>query len=233
MSLLDTINAAKEEAKRAGTLPFGNDAKGESDAAAHDTRGDAATGANATAGEKKGALKSSSARAKPAREKAAGVREASKKPPVSQMSKVERRRARAQERDDRDRRLTVSRILLNRNPEYRHHQHITWSMLGTGFAAIVCSWIVNLCYREAYNEPTSPAGMVVIGLIVVAYALVIISFIYDIRTTRPLRRITDDRVAGMTTKKLISILNDEAAHVEAEKQANPGLLQSVKTFFRR
>lgn len=233
MSLLDTINAAKEEAKRAGTLPFGNDAKGESDAAAHDTRGDAATSANATAGEKKGALKSSSARAKPAREKAAGVREASKKPPVSQMSKVERRRARAQERDDRDRRLTVSRILLNRNPEYRHHQHITWSMLGTGFAAIVCSWIVNLCYREAYNEPTSPAGMVVIGLIVAAYALVIISFIYDIRTTRPLRRITDDRVAGMTTKKLISILNDEAAHVEAEKQANPGLLQSVKAFFRR
>lgn len=233
MSLLDTINAAKEEAKRAGTLPFGNDAKGESDAAAHDTRGDAATSANATAGEKKGALKSSSARAKPAREKAAGVREASKKPSVSQMSKVERRRARAQERDDRDRRLTVSRILLNRNPEYRHHQHITWSMLGTGFAAIVCSWIVNLCYREAYNEPTSPAGMVVIGLIVVAYALVIISFIYDIRTTRPLRRITDDRVAGMTTKKLISILNDEAAHVEAEKQANPGLLQSVKAFFRR
>lgn len=233
MSLLDTINAAKEEAKRAGTLPFGNDAKGEADAAAHDARGDAATSANATAGEKKGALKSSSARAKPAREKAAGVREASKKPPVSQMSKVERRRARAQERDDRDRRLTVSRILLNRNPEYRHHQHITWSMLGTGFAAIVCSWIVNLCYREAYNEPTSPAGMVVIGLIVVAYALVIISFIYDIRTTRPLRRITDDRVAGMTTKKLISILNDEAAHVEAEKQAHPGLLQSVKAFFRR
>lgn len=233
MSLLDTINAAKEEAKRAGTLPFGNDAKAETDTAARDGRGEAATSANASAGEKKGALKSSSARAKPAREKAAGVREASKKPPVSQMSKVERRRARAQERDDRDRRLTVSRILLNRNPEYRHHQHITWSMLGTGFAAIVCSWIVNLCYREAYNAPTSPAGMVVIGLIVVAYALVIISFIYDIRTTRPLRRITDDRVAGMTTKKLISILNDEAARVEAEKQANPGLLQSVKAFFRR
>lgn len=228
MSILDTIEAAKKEASDAGSLSFG--AKKPQDKAAT-RKTSSATSEESQANTRKGALKPTLSKAKPVREKAYGVRTTSKKSVHAPQTKEEKRNARKAEREDRDRRIAVARILLSKDPIYKKYQNITWALLAVGFGSIAMSWIINIFYKNAYNEPTTPAGMAVIGFVAVAYVLVIISFVYDMRHTRPMRRATDDKVAGMTEKKLRQIIEEDAAEIAQEAEKNPSFFAGIKQFF--
>lgn len=228
MSILDTIEAAKREASEAGSLSFG--AKKASDKEVTDKTSSHAS-EDSQSNARKGALKPALSKAKPAREKAYGVRTTSKKSTSAPQTKEEKRQARKAEREDRDRRIAVARILLSKDPVYKKYQNITWALLAVGFGSIAISWIINIFHKNAYYEPTSPAGMAVIGFVAVAYVLVIISFIYDMRHTRPMRRATDDKVAGMTEKKLRQIIEEDAVEIAEEAERNPSFFGGIKQFF--
>lgn len=212
MSLLDTINAAKKEAEEAGTLPKPT------------AKGDCIQSREATddADERGGFSRRSTARAKPSREAASGVRTVSAKgsktgKAESAMSKEERREYRRARRDAEDRRRTASRVLLGQDMRYRRGQRVWWILLGVGLACTVLSWVIGANFADAANNPTSPAGIVMVLLVTAAYACIVIAFIYDWRKVRPLRNAADKAVAAMTNKKVSQVLEADAKKFARER----------------
>ncbi len=206
MSLIDTINGAKKEAE------------------ANSVRTDKGADANDDA-KKPRNNKRSAAGAKPAREAAAGVRVAksgshSSGKPASEMTKEEKKAARREERDAADRRAAAQRALLNQMPGYKKTQRVWWILLGIGLVATLISWLMGQYIPTALSNPTSPEGIVMIALMVLAYVVIIAAFIYDWRTVRPMRKAADAQANSLTDKKVNQILRneaDEAARKQSEK----------------
>ncbi|MBP3885280.1 MAG: hypothetical protein J6D54_10155 [Olsenella sp.] len=208
MSLIDTINAAKKEAEGNVALPNVDKSK-------EDEKGK---------GSKQGYSRRSAAGAKPAREAAAGVRVVGSGAvdtgkPMSEMTKEEKKAARRANRDAADRRSAASRILLNATPGYKHSQHIWWALLATGLVATLISWLMGQFMPNAMTVPTSPEGILTIALMVLAYAMIIIAFIYDWRTVRPMRTAAEAMANSLTEKKLSQVLNGDAGVVAREQAA--------------
>lgn len=217
MSLLDTIKQAKEEAIQAGTLPSPQQKK------------EKTPKNDKNAPERHGALRSSLTRAKPTREKAKGVTNSSHKTQPSVLKPSAAREARRRERDERDRRYAVTRVLIAQNPEYSHYQNVLWLMLGAGLVSIALSWLLNYLRPEAMSDLASPEGMLEVVLLVLAYVFVIAGFIYDLRKAKPLRRAAEERAASLSPKKMRELLLSD----QAKDADNGSILAKFLNIFRR
>lgn len=209
MSLRDTINGARQEAQDAGMMP-GAPKDSDSD-------GDEAQ-------ERTGFSKKSISRAKPSREAAEGVRVVSHTGRTvsggkreADMSKEEKKAHKKRERDAADRRAAASQILLKNSDEYRKGYRLWWILLGIAVGVTVVSWLLVYNFPDQSSDYSTPLGIFSIVAIVLAYACIIGAFVYDWRHVRPLRKRADAAVAGMTEKRVMQILTDDAEKVAKEE----------------
>ena len=213
MSLKDMLDEAKREAQEGGSLFFGKDAEGEAKA---EGKTEGSTGFS----------RRSTAKARPVREQASGVRVISAEDAkagrsgkkTSEMTKEERKADRAARRDEDDLRNSVANILLKQDEAYQHTQRIWWIALGVGFAMTLISFF--LTWIVGRDEVVANATYTIISLVslMLAYVCIIGAFVYDFIKGRPVRRRVDDEVHGMTRKRLETIVREDA-EAEAEKRA--------------
>ena len=173
-----------------------------------------------------GATRKSAASAKPARAAAGSVRV------VSASSKARRRefeqgesleglskeekKARKQElRVKEDRMYSAANILMKQDEEYRAKRRVFWVLEGIGIVGIVVVWLMLMgVFNMIPAETLGVAQMVGLGA---AYAFVIAGFIYDLVKIRPLRNFYKAQVAGMTDRKVLDVLEEEAERQDAKK----------------
>ena len=215
MSLLDTIKGARAEAADAASQRT----IAKKDEAA-EAEGEAATGAGAGAAQKQqssqGFSRRSTARAKPARKAAGSV--STKAKPKSEMTKEERKAERAKRRDDEDLAYDVKKTLLESDEAYRKTQRVWWVLLICGIALTLMSWGV-MRYMQQNSLQNQNLAIVSIACMVVAYALVIGAFIYDIIKVRPMRKRADEKVSGMTKRRMQRVLDEEEARRQEARKA--------------
>ena len=202
MSLLDTIKGAREEAE-ANSL---RTKKTEN--------ADATDGSQSTTSASAGFSRRSAARAKPAREAAKSVRVGDK--PASEMTKEEKKAARAAKRKDEDLMLDAKRVVLEEREDYRRTQRIWWGMVIVGlvFSVISFFWVR---YMQNSGNATNVGAGVSMALMVLAYVLIIGAFIYDIVKVRPLRKEADDKILGMSKRKLQQVVDEGEERKAAKK----------------
>ncbi|MGN9234642.1 hypothetical protein ACTM8Z_04990 [Atopobiaceae bacterium HCP3S3_D6] len=214
MSLRDTIQGAREEVGANGVLSR----KDKEEKPAEDAEKDE--------GERGGFSKRSVSRAKPAREAAAGVRVVdasgrtkSKKGTSEPKTKEEKKAERRREQELNDKRFTVSDAILNQNPDYLKYRRTWWILLGTGFAALILTFVTNIADPAAAADVRTNLGLASLILIVFSYVAIIAGFIYDFRKIRPLRKQADAAAAGMSLKKLNGTVDDLRRKKMAEEAA--------------
>ena len=207
MSLLDTIKGARQEAEEAGTL-IGGSKKAEEAADSAVESGDKSKGARSR--------RSSAASARPARDRAGSVRTSADKP-KSEMTKEEKRAARQAKRDEEDVIYDAKKAMLEGMPEYKRTQRVWWAMLIAGILCTLASWgLIQIAGGESAGA--SNVAMFSVGLMVLAYVLVIGAFIYDLVKVRPLRNKADAKLTGMTKKRMRKFAEEEAQRRAAEKE---------------
>lgn len=209
MSLRDTLDAARKEAQEGGGIPFG---KGKDDKAEDE---DSSAGFS----------RRSTAKAKPTRERASSVRVVStsdakagrsgKKP--SEMTKEERKAERERRRDNDDLRNLAANALLKQDPTYKQQQRIWWIALGSGFGFTIVSFIINWMMNNNPAYANGTYAMVALISLVLAYVLIIGAFIYDMIKSRPIRKQYDEKVKGMSKKKLEQIIREDEEAKAAKK----------------
>ena len=206
MSLRDTIEGARREAE--GNSVGRPKKEAESVVAAGDE-------------ERKGFSRSSAAKAKPSREAAASVRVATKPkqggaPGGPAETKEQKRERKRREREEQDFRNRAYDIILRSDPGYKQSERTFWIILGCGMAfaitALVCVYLFG-------QEPdmSSWQGILSVGSLVVAYALIIASFFYDWKCRRPYRKAAEARVHGLSDKKMLELLERGRADELARK----------------
>lgn len=225
MSLKDTIKGAREEVSASGN-PFersGGDQGGSSGSASGDTQG-------------QGFMRRSASRAKPSREQAAGVRvvsssgksrSASKS--TANMTKAEKKAERQREREKEDRRYAVSQMFLEENPEYQQRHKIWWRMLVTGFAFMVLAIITYMLVNQQGESTPLWLAAISLGSMVLAYIAIIVAFVYDWRTIRPIRRTQESRAASMSDKRINRALRErDKKSVGQKKSTRTSLLDWIR-----
>ena len=198
MALRDTIEGARKEAQEAGGFALGSK-KGE-ETVARSTK------------------KKSAASAKPSREAAASVRVAESRP----LSKDEQKDAKRKERNTRDIRARATQILIDTNPEYRRTERVWWIILGIGLVLTLIALALYSWVPEVKENPMSPLGIASVVALIAAYACIVISFVYDWRKRRPIRKEMEKKADGLTEKRAIAIItkdNEERAAKKAAKKA--------------
>lgn len=171
------------------------------------------------AGEISGFTRKSAGSAKPARAAASSVRvepassrakrkQAERGESLVGLSKEEKRARKREQRLREDRAYAVSNELLRDEPEYKSRRRVFWGLLAVGVVATVIVWIMMTMF------PAGTDGTVQIAQIaglVVAYATIIGSFIYDLARIRPIRNDARRRAEGMSESKQIALLEAVAA----------------------
>ncbi|MDD5800064.1 MAG: hypothetical protein PUD09_05455 [Coriobacteriales bacterium] len=208
MSLRDTIRGAREEAAaNANDLRKGSD--------------DTKPADDDVPKEREGFSKKSITRARPAREAAQGVRVVDARGNSSHgktpQSKEERKEAKRRVRELDDMRATVSNIMLEQNPDYIHRRRVWWGLMGAGFACLVVELIVYGVGTQGGQAIGEVAGIISVLLMVLAYAAIIGSLVYDWVKVRPLRKVCDSVADGMTVKKMNSVIDNDARERAARK----------------
>ena len=207
MSLRDTIEGARNEASQASGK----------------------SGAEETPA-KKGSTRGSAANAKPTREKAGSVRTVSKNGkktaaamasmPGAKKTKEQKEAERAERRkarEEEDYRNQAFQVMLNQNPDYKKTDRIWWILLGIGFLATLVSLAVTFIFPVSDGNYSSTNGVVSIASLVIAYAFIVASFIFDWVKRRPIRKETEKKLAGMSNKKIAQMF---AAERKAELERN-------------
>ena len=207
MSLLDTIKGAREEAQ---------DAVSQRTIAKKDEENEAEEEAAQQKQATQGFSKRSTARAKPTRKAAGTVRTTAK--PKSEMTKEERKAERVKRRDEEDLAYDVKKTLLESDEAYRKTQRVWWVLLICGIALTLMSWGIMRYMQQNNVQNTNLAG-VSIGCMVFAYALVIGAFIYDMVKVRPMRQRADEKIMGMTKRRMQRVLDEEEARKEEARKA--------------
>ena len=212
MSLRDTLEAARKEVEDGGGIPFGK-SKDTKEAAEEETSS--------------GFSRRSTAKAKPTRERASSVRVVSaddakagrsgKKP--SEMTKEERKAERERQRDIEDLRNMAANALLKQDPVYKQQQRIWWIVLGIGLGFTIVSFGINWLMNNNEAYASGAMAMLALASLVLAYVCIIGAFIYDMVKSRPIRREYDEKVKGMSKKKLEQVLRDDEAAKAAKKAA--------------
>ena len=215
MSLRDTIEGARREAE--GNVV--GRPKREAEAV--------------TAGEdepRKGFVKSSTAKAKPAREAGSSVRVVSKPKKDAfgnrAESKEEKRERKRREREEQDLRNRAYDILIRTIPGYRKTEKFFWGMLGCGLVCAVISLVCAALFGQNVDTSTWQGTASVVSL-VLAYVFIIGSFIYDLTRRRPFRKEAEARVRGLSDKKLVQLL-ESARSEEKARQAQKDAKKSKK-----
>lgn len=217
MSLRDTLAGAREEV--AQNAAFGSTAK--KDAAQKDDASNAPAAPSNT-----GFSRRSVSRAKPSREAAGSVRYVSAEDarsgntskPEAEMTKQERKEKRMRDRDAADRRADASRAILAGHDSYKRSQRIWWILLGVGMGFTLLSFVVSATVGKNSDAPQY-VSMVMVVMLVIAYAAIIAGFIYDWRVVRPMRQAADAEVAGMSDKRVRQFLAAQEAEREASEKA--------------
>ncbi len=217
MSLRDTLAGAREEV--AQNAAFGSTAK--KDAAQKDDASNASAAPSNT-----GFSRRSVSRAKPSREAAGSVRYVSAEDarsgntskPEAEMTKQERKEKRMRDRDAADRRADASRAILAGHDSYKRSQRIWWILLGVGMGFTLLSFVVSATVGKNSDAPQY-VSMVMVVMLVIAYAAIIAGFIYDWRVVRPMRQAADAEVAGMSDKRVRQFLAAQEIEREASEKA--------------
>lgn len=218
MSLKDTIRAAREEASPVvAGLPStkvdkdGNKVKKPKDK-------DISLTELPTTDERKGFSKRSAANAKPAREAAAGVRVVSAKGTAKSSqteTKAEKKARKRREREQEDLRERALDTLQRADPKYDATTRVWWVLLGSGFAMAVVSLIVT--YVVGSDSEYLTIGSTI--ALVLAYALIIAAFIYDLVRRRPIRKNAERQIQAMSDKKVQEVLEREKQRLIEEDRA--------------
>ncbi|MBM6774420.1 APC family permease [Olsenella profusa] len=214
MSLRDTIEGARKEAEGiAAGMPKKADESG------------------ADEGDKKGFVRSSAAKARPAREAAASVRTASKPKDqgilgTSSETKEEKRERRRRERERNDMRTRAYDIVLRSIPEYRQIEKRFWIIVGVGFALAVVSLIAAYAFGSQPDMSTWQ-GIFSVVTLVLAYVLIIGGLIYDFVKRRPYRKRAEAQVRGMTDKRIAELFEQES-RAALERQAKKAEKKAAK-----
>lgn len=205
MSLRDTIEGARREAegnvvgrpkKEAESLGLGEE-------------------------ERKGFVKSSSAKARPVREAASSVRVESK-PKQTDMfgnkaeTKEEKKERKRREREEQDLRNRAYDLVIRSIPGYRKTEKFFWGLLGVGMLLAVVSLVCASVFGQTVNVSTWE-GILSVGSLVLAYVFIIASFVYDLARRRPYRKEAEARVRGLSDKRLNALL-EEARDADAAKK---------------
>ena len=131
------------------------------------------------------------------------------------MSKEEKKAAREAKRTEEDLLYEAKKAYLNKSDAYRFTQRVWWGLLGGG---MVCSIISFLIMRNMQsnggNESMATASVV---LMVLAYVLIIGAFIYDLIKVRPLRNEANEKLAGMSKKRLNQLIAEEEERKAVKK----------------
>ena len=204
MSLIDTIKGAREEAAEAGSLLSSK----KNESAAQSTAESESTSSNA------GFSRRSAARAKPAREAAGSVRTSAKS--QAEMSKEEKKAAREARRTEEDLLYEAKKAYLNMNEAYRASQRLWWGLLGGGMACSIVSFMI-MRYMQSGQSSSESMATVSVVFMVLAYAQIIGAFIYDLVKVRPMRNEANDKLGGMSKKRLNQLIADEEARKAAKK----------------
>lgn len=221
MSLRDTLAGARDEVAQSGN-PFERSDK-KAAAKKDDAAGDNASAAASSAS---GFSRRSVSRAKPKREAAGSVRYVSAEDarngntgkPESELTKQERKEKRMRERDAADRRADASRAILAGHDSYKRSQRIWWTLLGVGMGFTVLSFIMSAVFGKS-KQTAESVTIVMIVLLVVAYAAIIAGFIYDWRVVRPMRQAADAEVASMSDKRVRQFLAAQEEELAAQDRA--------------
>lgn len=221
MSLRDTISGARKEVEDASLPKEAKDQTAAEKAAAQFAAQDEP---------RTGFSKRSTARAKPVREAATGVRTVSAKSVASgkmtptgktesEMTKEEKKAAKQKRRDAEDRRMAASQAILGQNETYRKAQRVWWILLGVGMGTTILTWLLTtLSPSTSYGDFSTALGITVIVLLVAAYACIITAFVYDWRKVRPLRKAADAQVASMSERKVVEFLEQDQRRIAREEE---------------
>ena len=196
MSLIDTIKGAREEAKEAGSLS--TVIKRDADEAELSEDGKPKA--------RQAYARKSAANARPAREAASSVRVASSAP----ATKEEKKAAREARRTEEDLAYDTKKVLLDEMPGYKRTQKIWWGLLIGGIVFTVIGWGI-LRGIEPTEENADLIAKSTFAIMVIAYALVIGAFIFDLVKVRPMRNQVNEQVEGMTKKRMERVLADHKA----------------------
>ena len=179
-----------------------------------------ATNPRNTQGEKTGTMKRSVARAKPKTAAASTVRleKSDTKSGGRALTKEERKRAEQEERNDRNRNMAAINVLLKKDPVYSKWRVVWGVVLGMGLALTILSWVILLNAPENARTAGTPAGMVSIACLVLAYVCVIGSFVFDWVKLRKMRFAMEEKVNGMSERRVEEILREEAFARAARKE---------------
>jgi membrane glycosyltransferase len=201
---MDTIKGAREEAAESvALLPNKNDKK---DA---DQSGEAAA-------QSAGFSRKSAARAKPTREAAGSVHTVASTS-SSGKSGGKGKADKAQRRTEQDLAYDAKRAYLNMMPGYQKTQRVWWVLIIIGIVCTLLGWgVMRGINPESGNTDLS---VITMALMVVAYVMVIGAFIYDIIKVRPMRKIADEQVAGMTKRRMQKTIEEYEAQKAAAKEA--------------
>lgn len=168
-------------------------------------------------GRSQGSVKPRTASAKPASKAGASVRTTSKPKPKNakqramaemNMSKEEKKAARAKEREAENVAYTAIDILTRKDARYKKLRRIWWVLLVVAVIFTVLSWpTVSIQMPLAVN----------IVSLVLAYAAIISALVMDFTVVRKCRNKHRDKVASMTRKQQERIVYE--AQVEAGAKA--------------
>ena len=168
-------------------------------------------------GRSQGSVKPRTASAKPASKAGASVRTTSKPKPKNakqramaemNMSKEEKKAARAKEREAENVAYTAIDILTRKDARYKKLRRIWWVLLVVAVIFTVLSW--------ATASIKMPLAVNIVSLIL-AYAAIISALVMDFTVVRKCRNKHRDKVASMTRKQQERIVYE--AQVEAGAKA--------------
>ena len=171
-------------------------------------------------GRSQGSVKPRTASAKPASKAGASVRTTSKPKPKNakqramaemNMSKEEKKAARAKEREAENVAYTAIDILTRKDARYKKLRRIWWVLLVVAIIFMVLSW--------ATVSIEMPLAVNIVSLIL-AYAAIISALVMDFTVVRKCRNKHRDKVASMTRKQQERIVYEAQVEAGAKAAAN-------------
>lgn len=163
-----------------------------------------------------GMARKSASSAKPARAAAGSVRvvptsakakraAAERGEDLSNLTKEEKKARKAELRRAEDRVYTASSQLMKEDESYLRLRRIWWVLLAIGIAALVGMWVL-LAVMGEQGMASGNGQTAQIALLVIAYAAIIIAFIFDFVKIRPIRNACREAAAGMSEAKLDAVI---------------------------
>ena len=172
-----------------------------------------------------GATRRSAGSAKPARAAASSVRvvastskqrrqERERGESLEGLSREEKRARKRELRARDDRVYNVANIMVKQDADYKKRRIVFWTLIGIGVVILIALWFTMFSSDEA--AAAGPSTVQIVGM-VLAYAAVIGSIVYDFVRIRPLRNYYHAQAEGMTDAKIVAYLERVAMEREAKK----------------